>query len=109
MQQMAALYLIRLGIATAALHCVCRTFDETKHYIKTAYGLSEVFYEGTKDVPLYGAGQGTTVGPFFWLLIFIIMIEAFDPHLRGMTFMSPCRAIRTERFGDALWMIPNLG
>lgn len=101
MQQMVALYLIRLGIAIAALNCVCRTFDETKHYIKTAHGLSEAFYEGTKEVPLYGAGQGTTVGPFFWLLIFSIMMEAFDPQLRGMTFMSPCRTIRTERLGDA--------
>ena len=34
MQQMVALYLICLGIAISLLTFVCRTFDETKHYIK---------------------------------------------------------------------------
>lgn len=101
MQQMVALYLICLGIAISLLTCVCRTFDETKHYIKTAYGLSSTFCEGTQEVPLYGAGQGTTVGPFFWLLIFSIMMEAFDPTMKGMVFTSPCGTLRTERYGDA--------
>jgi len=65
-QQMVSLYLQRMGVALAVITCVCRTFDETKHYIKTAHGLSKSCYESTKSVPLFGAGQGTTVGPFFW-------------------------------------------
>ena len=81
--------------------CVCRTFNETKHYVKTAYGLSSSTYEGTEKVPLFGAGQGTTGGPFFWLVVFSIMMEAFDPTMKGMVFKSPCSTIRTERFGDA--------
>lgn len=90
-----------MGIALAAIACVCRTFDETKHYIRTAHGLSKGYYKGTQEVPLFDAGQGTTVGPFFWLLIFTIMLEAFDPELKGMTFSSPCRTIITHRYGDA--------
>ena len=101
MQQKVSLYLQRMGVSLAVLICVCRTFDETRHYIKTAHGLSSKYYEGTKDTPLYGAGQGTTVGPFFWLLIFSIMMEAFDPTMRGMQFTSPCKTIITSRYGDA--------
>ena len=84
-----------------AIICVCRTFDETRHYIKTAHGLFKTFYEGAEAVPLYEAGQGTTGGPFFWLLLFSLMIEAFDPTMKGMRFVSPCRTIRSERYGNA--------
>ena len=101
MQQKVSLFLQRMGVALAAIMCVCRTFDETKHYIRTAHGLSKNYYEGTKEVPLFGAGQGTTVGPFFWLLIFSVMLEAFDPELKGMSFSSPCKTIQTQRYGDA--------
>ena len=101
MQQEVSLYLQRLGIAIAAITCVCRTFDETRHYIKTAHGLSTSYYEGTKAVPLFGAGQGTTGGPFFWLLLFSIMLEAFDPSLKGLLFTSPCGKVCTQRLGDA--------
>ena len=101
MQQKVSLYLQRMGIALPAIACACRTFDEARHYIRTAHGLSKSYYKSTKDVPLLGAGQGTTVGPFFWLLIFIIMMEAFNPELKGMTFSSLCKTICTQRFGDA--------
>ena len=101
MQQLVALYLMRMGIAIAAITCVCRTFDEAKHYVKTAHGIAKETYTGTKEVPLYGAGQGTTGGPFFWLVVFSLMMEAFDPTMRGMTFMSPCKTVKSERYGDA--------
>ena len=101
MQQKVSLFLQRMGVALAAIICVCRTFDEAKHFIRTAHRLSRSYYEGTKDVPLFGAGQGTTVGLFFWLLIFSVMLEAFDPELKGMSFSNPCRTIYTQRYGDA--------
>ena len=101
MQQLVALYLIRMGILIAAITCVCRTFDETIHYIKTAHGIAKATYSATKEVPLYGAGQGTTGGPLFWLITFSLLMEAFDSTMRGMTFSSPCRTITSTRYGDA--------
>ena len=100
-QQMVSLHLQRMGLALAVIICVCRTFDETKHYIRTAHGLSTTYYESTTSVPLFGAGQGTTVGPFFWLLIFSIIMEAFDSQMKRMSFQSPCQSISTMRYGDA--------
>ena len=102
MQQKVSLYLQRMGIAIAVISSVCRSFDEARHYIRTAHGLSKTYYGGTKETHIFGAGQGTTVGPFFWLLSFSIMMEAFDPTMQGMIFSSPCRTISTERYGDAL-------
>ena len=94
-------FLQRIGVSVAALHCVCRTFDEAVHYIKTSYGLSRQTYKGTKEVPLFGAGQGTTGGPFFWLLMFKVIYDAIDQSLRGMEFVSPCRNHTSVRLGDA--------
>ena len=94
-------FLQQLGVTVAALHCVCRTFDEAEHFIKTSYGLSKQTYKGTKEVPLFGAGQGTTGGPFFWLLMIKVIYDAMDSSLRGMQFVSPCGTYNSERLGDA--------
>jgi len=101
MPQKVSLYLQRMGVLVVVLMSVCLNFEDAYHYIKTAHGYSKETYRSTKAVPLYGACQGTTVGPFFWLIIFSLIMEAFDPDLKGMTFYSPCRTIQTARFGDA--------
>ena len=94
-------FLQQMGVSVASLHCVCRTFDEAEHFIKTSYGLSKRTYRGSKEVPLFGAGQGTTGGPFFWLLMFKIIYDAMSTTARGMTFVSPCKTHTSDRLGEA--------
>jgi len=100
-QVILSLYLQRLGVSIMAITAVCRAFDEAIHYVKTAYGISSATYTATPETPLYGAGQGTTVGPFFWLLTFCLIYEAFDPSLLGMHFTSTCGRVISDRYGDA--------
>jgi hypothetical protein len=72
-----------------------------RHYIRTGYGVSQDFYTSTIATPLYGAGQGSTNGPFFWLLMFSIIMKAMDKTLRGLAFISAFTLQKVERFGDA--------
>ena len=74
-QSIVALYLQNLGYPPKMISAICKTFRLTKHYIRTAFGLSEGTYESTEDIPLFGAGQGTTGGPLFWLLFFVLFMK----------------------------------
>lgn len=100
-QVLPSLYLQHMGVSEEAITAVCRTFDETRHLVKTSYGTSTKTYEGTSSTPLYGAGQGTTVGPFFWLIMFCLIYDSFDLTLKGIQFTSACRQIQAERYGNA--------
>ena len=57
------LELRRLGLPTSAAKSLAETWSNAIHHIKTKYGISEVTYSNTKEVPLFGPGQGSTLGP----------------------------------------------
>jgi len=83
----------RLGMPMSAIKALALTWANMVHVIRTAYGRSSSAYRSTPRLPLYGAGQGSTNGPFFWLLMFILTSSA-----HGRPFMP--RGLETR-----LWMI----
>jgi hypothetical protein len=64
------LILQKLGIPMTATKCLGELWDTTIHLIKTIFGTSDITYTSTKDMPLFGPGQGSTCGPLFWLLVY---------------------------------------
>lgn len=90
-----------LGMPHNAIKALADTWSNMVHVIRTAYGRSDSVYKSTPLVPLYGAGQGSTNGPFFWLLMFIIMLDSVDPALRALLFISACATLTASRVGDA--------
>jgi hypothetical protein len=58
------LQLTRLGAALPATKSLSKTWSNTKHNIKTIYETSDHEYRNTTDIPLFGPGQGSTLGPF---------------------------------------------
>ncbi len=52
------------------------TWNQAQHYIRTQYGISEESYCNTSEFLLFGPGQGSTIGPFLWLLCYYLMVDS---------------------------------
>jgi hypothetical protein len=44
--------------------------------LRTLYGISEEIYKNQPFHLLYGPGQGSTIGPFLWLLCFVLIFSS---------------------------------
>jgi len=60
------------------VNSLAQTWEETTHLIRTKYGISDEGYSNDKLNLLFGPGQGATLGPFLWLLCFIIFQEGLS-------------------------------
>lgn len=50
----------KLGLPPAVSACMGWIWDNVVHLIKTFYGISDITYGSTEDLPLYGPGQGSS-------------------------------------------------
>lgn len=50
---------------------------------------------------LFGPGQGLTLGPFLWLILFTLIVTSIDPHLRRISLQSTDSKITVEDVGEA--------
>ena len=91
----------RLGMPGLAIMSLGLTWAGMEHIIRKAFGRSTQTYKSTKRVPLFGAGQGSTAGPFFWMLMFWVMAAAFGRALQGMIFMYIWAILIAQHKGDA--------
>jgi hypothetical protein len=94
------LQLRRLGApvtSTASLHS---TWSGTNHRIKTLCGVSDQTYEYSPTTPLFGLDQGSTVGPFLWLLLFCLITDALGS-TPGMVFTSTDGTTTLSSQGEA--------
>jgi ribonuclease HI len=94
------LQLKRLGAPTTATASLSKTWSLTCHNIKTTYGLSKQSYCNTEMTPLFGPGQGSTLGPFLWLLLFCLIIDAMG-EVPVMEFTSVNNDIQLINLGEA--------
>jgi hypothetical protein len=89
----------KLGLPPAVSACMGELWDKVVHLIKAVYGISDILYGSTGEVPLYGPGQGSTCGPLFWLLCYGVIVESIDPRVSSMKFLSACRSVMVEVYG----------
>jgi hypothetical protein len=95
------LCLRKLGANSKAVQSLAETWNHTIHYIKTKYGISSTSYKNSADSLLFGPGQGSTLGPFLWLLCFILIVNSINPGTPRLSHTSVDGLFNIDHFGDS--------
>jgi hypothetical protein len=95
------LQLLRLGAPPTTTKSLSQTWENTNHRIRTQFGVSEESYGYTCETPLFGPGQGSTIGPFLWLLCFCLIADALGSNAPSMVFTSTDNTVTITNTGDA--------
>jgi hypothetical protein len=103
------LILRSLGLPESIANSLAQTWEKTTHLIRTKYGISEEGY--TNDVLnlLFGPGQGATLGPFLWLLCFIVIATNINPSTPRMLHTSADKSITIAHLGESFIDDTSLG
>ena len=78
----------RLGTQMAVLTALLRPLQESRHYIRTAFGDSTTFYGGKRRVPYQGSGQGNASSSPFWLIVSAPLIQLLTANNVCASFTS---------------------
>ncbi len=95
------LQLCQLGLPDTAVMALALTWANATHHIKTKYGVSEATYGHTTEIPLYGPGQGSTLGPFLWLILFTLIVNSLSPSTPVTKLSSVDSSIISSDIGEA--------
>jgi hypothetical protein len=61
------------------------------------------------EMPLYGPGQGSMVGPLFWLLCYWLIVESVDPSIKLSSYVPACHSILLTLIGVSFLDDTGLG
>jgi hypothetical protein len=85
------------------------TWEQTSHSIKTLYGISKSGYANTPECLLFGPGQGSTIGPFLWLLCFLLILSSLTSSSPRIVIHSVDSSQPITFFGEAFVDDAGLG
>jgi len=102
-------FLMILGLSPSAASSLANTWEQTYHRIKTLYGILEETYRNNKGCLLYGPGQGSTIGPFLWLLCFILIFLSLGASSPQIHLQSVNRGSKISYVGEAFVDDAGLG
>ena len=91
-----------LTMPMCAHHLHSSVLKKMKYFVKTKHRISEKFYRVTKNLVLFGSGQGSGTSPSVWLIIVVILLSALTALAPiSMKFMAPWKNVLDERNVDA--------
>jgi hypothetical protein len=87
----AALCMQRWGMPKAPIRMMLHTIQHLKHYVRTAFGKSDSYFEANKvhPVAIQGIGQGNGAGPQIWAAISTLLLDILRKQQMGGYFISP--------------------
>jgi hypothetical protein len=91
----------RLGLPSTATAALSATSANATHNIKTKYGISETFYKNCQERQLFDPGQGSTLSPFLWLILFTLIVNSVKPHIPRISLQSADSVIAILDIGEA--------
>ena len=65
------------------------TLKEARYHLKTAFGVSDEYYQHCDAFPIYGTGQGSTNSPIIWMFISSVLFDMYSDNAYGSTFATP--------------------
>jgi len=103
------LFLQILGLTPLTVASLATTWEQTSHRIKTLYGISKFGYANTPECLLFGPGQGSTIGPFLWLLCFLLIFSSLTSSSPKIVIHSVNSSLPITFFGEAFVDDTGLG
>jgi hypothetical protein len=103
------IFLRIIGLSPSATASLANTWEQTYHRIRMLYGISEEIYGNSQENPLYGPGQGSTIGPFLWLLCFILIFMLLPKNRPAISLTSVSGTHRLDYVGEAFVDDTGLG
>ena len=70
------------------------TLQHICHHIKTGYGITDDFYQYSKQSPIIGPGQGLKAGSPTCSTLTFLLLMAMDILAKGLSFCSPDKLIQ---------------
>jgi hypothetical protein len=87
----AAICMKRLGMQNEPLRMMFYTLQQLRHFVRTAYGCSESFFDAQQvnSVAIQGIGQGNGAGPQIWAAISSAVLDMMRKQQCGGEFCAP--------------------
>ena len=103
------IFLRILGLSKSLVACLAATWEQSHHRIKTLYGISATGYRNSKECPLFGPGQGSTIGPLLWLLCFLLIFRSLSTTHHGIVLNTANNSNQCQFIGEAFVDDAGLG
>ena len=78
----------RLGVPPLVVRSMITSLTKMKHFLRTAYGDSDIFYGNNQRQPLQGAIQGNGAAAQIFVAISCIMIKFLETQCDGFTILT---------------------
>jgi hypothetical protein len=87
----AAICMRRWGLDKEALRMMFYTLQQLKHHVRTAYGLSSIYFKANQvnQTAIQGIGQGNGAGPQIWAAISTVILDMLRAQKIGGDFEAP--------------------